>query len=114
MIADIVGNRTLQSQWDETVKIYGKNLFLKYISVEDKVSCYTYQEFDQRVKQAANLFLSLGIQKGEFVAMHLHNRPEYLACWLAIAQIGAISVPINEHFQARECSYIIEKCRISH
>ena len=114
MIADIVGNRTLQSQWDETVKIYGKNLFLQYISVEDKVSCYTYQEFDQRVKQAANLFLSLGIQKGEFVAMHLHNRPEYLACWLAIAQIGAISVPINEHFQARECSYIIEKCRISH
>ncbi len=114
MIADIVGNRTLKSQWNETVKIYGKNLFLKYISVQDEISSYTYQEFDRNVKQTANLLLSLGIQKGEFVALHLHNRPEYLVCWLAIAQIGAISVPINEHFQARECSYIMKKCNISH
>ena len=114
MTADIVGNRTLKSQWDETVKLYGENLFLKFISVQDEISSFTYQEFDRKVRQAANLLVNLGIQKDDFVALHMHNRPEYLVCWLAIAQIGAVSVPVNEHFQAAECSYIIQKCNISH
>ena len=100
MTADIVGNRTLKSQWDETVKLYGENLFLKFISVQDEISSFTYQEFDRKVRQAANLLVNLGIQKDDFVALHMHNRPEYLVCWLAIAQIGAVSVPVNEHFQA--------------
>lgn len=112
MIADMVGSTTLKSQWDETVTFYGNNLFLKYISVEDKISDFTYKEFDLMVKQAANFFLDLGIEKGEFVALHLHNKPEYMVCWLALAQIGAVSVPINEHYQFHESRYIIEKCEI--
>ena len=112
MIADIVGNRTLKSQWDETVAFYGKNRFLTFISVEDKVSHYTYNEFDLMVKQAANLFLDLGIQQKELIALHLHNRPEYLICWLALAQIGAVAVPMNEHYQFNESQYIIKKCDI--
>ena len=114
MIADIVGSRTLKTQWNETVAFYGDNLFLKYISVADEVSCYTYNEFDHMVKQAANFFLSLGIAKGEMVALHLHNKPEYLICWLALAQIGAVSVPLNEHYQYGESSYIIDKCDIKY
>lgn len=113
MIADVVGSQTLQSQWNETVSYYGNHTFLKYISVNDEESCFTYREFDYKVKQAANVFLSLGIYKGELVGLHLHNKPEYLICWLALAQIGAISVPINEHFQIEECRYIVQKCDIS-
>ncbi len=64
------------------------------------------------VRQAANLLVNSGIQKDDFVALHMHNRPEYLVCRPAIAQI--VSVPVNEHFQAAECSYIIQKCGISH
>lgn len=114
MIADMVGDRTLKSQWNETVSFYGDNLFLTYISVEDEVSNYTYKEFDMLVKETANLFLDLGIQQGELVALHLHNRPEYLICWLALAQIGAVSVPMNEHYQFNESKYVIEKCNIDH
>ena len=114
MIADIVGNRTLKSQWNETVTLYGDNPFLTFISVEDKVTHYTYTEFDLMVKKAANLFLDLGILKGELVALHLHNRPEYLICWLALAQIGAVAVPMNEHYQLHESRYIIDKCGITH
>lgn len=113
MIADMVGSKTLQSQWNETVSYYGNKLFLKYISVKDEIRCFTYHEFDLKVKQAANVFTALGIQKNELVALHLHNKPEYLVCWLALAQIGAVSVPINEHFQIDECSYILRTCDIS-
>lgn len=112
MIADIVGNRTLKSMWNETVKYYGSNTFLTYISVDDTVSHYTYSEFDTLVKKTANLFLDMGIKKDTLIGLHLHNKPEYIICWLALAQIGAISVPMNEHYQLKESRYVIEKCEI--
>ena len=111
-MADIVGNRTLRSQWDETVRFYGDKTFLEYVSVEDKVTSYSYSDFDRLVKQAANLFLDMGIKKDELVATHLHNTPQYLICWLALAQIGAVTVPMNEHYKLDESSYVIQKCGI--
>lgn len=112
MATDIVGNRTLRSQWDETVTFYSDNVFLEYVSVEDEICSFTYAGFDRLVKQAANFFLASGIRKGELVALHLHNKPQYLICWLALAQIGAVSVPLNEHYRLEESSYILKKCAI--
>ena len=77
-MTDIAGNRTLSSQWNETVQFYGNQNFLEYISVDDQLTSYTYSEFHYRVIQTANWFHSLGIRKGELVALHLHNSPEYL------------------------------------
>jgi len=108
----MVGSRTLCSQWDETVRCYGQDTFLEYISVDDAVTAWTYEELDRQVKRAANFFLELGVARQELVAMQLHNRPEYLVCWLALAQIGAVSVPLNEHYQQPEIRYILEKCGI--
>lgn len=111
-MTDIVGNRTLRSQWDETVRFYGDKIFLEFVSVEDRVTSYTYSDFDKLVKQAANVFLDMGVEKNELVATHLHNTPQYLICWLALAQIGAVTVPINEHYKLDESSYVIQKCGI--
>ena len=111
-MTDMVGSRTLRSQWDETVRCYGQDAFLEYVSVDETVTAWTYGEMDRRVKRAANFFLELGVAKGELVALQLHNRPEYLVCWLALAQIGAVSVPLNEHYQQPEIHYVIEKCGI--
>jgi len=111
-MTDMVGGRTLRSQWDETVRCYGQDTFLEYISVDDTVEAWTYKELDCQVKRAANFFLELGVARQELVALQLHNRPEYLACWLALAQIGAVSVPLNEHYQRPEIHYILEKCGV--
>ena len=56
-MTDMVGSRTLRSQWDETVRCYGRAPFLEYISVDDQVTVWTYEEMDRKVKQAANFFL---------------------------------------------------------
>ena len=111
-MTDITGTRTLSSQWNETVQFYGDQTFLEYISTDDRHTCYSYSEFNKRVIQIANWFHSLGINKGELVALHLHNSPEYLMCWLALAQIGAISVPLNEHYCLQESQFVLEKCDI--
>lgn len=111
-MTDIVGSRTLRSQWDDTVAFYADNTFLEYISVKEVHTSYTYRQFDELVHRAANFFLDLGIAKGEMVAMHQHNSPEYLICWLALAQIGAVSVPMNEHYALQEAEYVLNKCGI--
>ena len=109
-MTDIVANKTLPIQWNETVNCYPDKIFMEYITTTDEHFSYTYREFDEKVKKAANFFIDLGIQKGDFVALHLHNSPEYAYCWLALAHIGAISVPQNEHYRIYESSYAIAKC----
>ena len=59
------------------------------------------------MKRAANCFLSLGIEKGELVALHMHNTPDYIVCWLALAQIGAVSAPLNEYYRVGESGEIL-------
>lgn len=111
-MTDMVGSRTLRSQWDETVRCYKDKVFLEFVSVRDEVTSYTYGEMDRMVKQAANFFLTLGIEKQELVALHLHNSPEYLICWLALAQIGAVSVPLNHQYRQAESLYVLNHCDI--
>ena len=35
-MTDMVGSRTLRSQWDETVRCYGRDTFLEYVSVRSE------------------------------------------------------------------------------
>ena len=111
-MTDIVGSRTLRSQWDETVRCYAGNTFLEYVTRQDQWSAWTYAQFDALVKRCANYFLELGVAPGELVALHLHNRPEYLVCWLALAQIGAVSVPLNEHYRLYESTHALTTCGV--
>lgn len=115
MIADIVGNRTIKSQWDETVEYYGDYTFLTHIAMDETERSYTYNEFDKLVKQTANLFIDLGIRKGEFVGLHLlRNKPEYVLCWLALAQVGAVTVPMNENYKFKESQFVITRTGMTH
>lgn len=66
------------------------HLFLRY---EDQQ--YTYQQFNQWSNQIAHYLDSTGIKNGDVVALMMENRPETLACVLAITKLGAIVSMIN-------------------
>jgi carnitine-CoA ligase len=67
----------------------------------------TYEAFDHNINKAANMFLDLGIRKGDRVCFLLPNCPEFLYGWLGLAKIGAILVPINTNYKTEETRYII-------
>ena len=67
----------------------------------------TYEAFDHNIDKAANMFLDLGIRKGDRVCFLLPNCPEFLYGWLGLAKIGAILVPINTNYKTEETRYII-------
>jgi len=79
----------------------------------DKVFLYfaeqeiTYKEFNEHINRAANVFLSLGVKKGDRVCFFLPNCPEFLYGWLGLAKIGAILVPINTNYKTEETTYIV-------
>ena len=62
-------------------------------SWKDKTT--TYGEFGERVVALAAAFRSLGIKKGDRVALYMDNCPQLLECYFAAWQAGACVVPLN-------------------
>ncbi len=61
---------------------------------------YTYAQLTEEVKKAANAFESLGIAKGDRVAVYLPMIPEAVITMLACARIGAIHSVVFGGFSA--------------
>lgn len=49
-----------------------------------------------------------GVRPGSVVALMLPNVPEYPLAWLALARLGAVAVPTNPQYTAREVQYVLE------
>ena len=67
----------------------------------------TYREFSGRVARRASALRSLGIGKGDRVAVLMHNSPTYMELLYAVTQIGAVLTPLNELLIARELAAIL-------
>ena len=64
---------------------------------------WTYNEFDTVVNNVAwGLYETYGIRKGDRVAIMATNIPEAFVSYLALSQIGAVSVIINARLAAEE------------
>jgi long-chain acyl-CoA synthetase len=68
----------------------------------------TYQELDRHVNRVANGLLEMGAQKGDRVAVLLHNCPELIEIYFACSRSGAIFVPINNLLKETELKRIID------
>lgn len=55
----------------------------------------TFSELNENINRAANGFASMGIKKGDKVAIMLPNCVEFLYAWFGLNKIGAVEVPIN-------------------
>lgn len=108
---DIVGQKNIRQVWDELAQTHGEKAALIFEDREGRTWTFSYLEMNAEINRAANLFLSLGIAKGDRVVLHLHNSPEFLFCWFGLAKIGAVSVPVNAHYLEIECAFVVDKCQ---
>jgi fatty-acyl-CoA synthase len=70
---------------------------------------YRYRELLRVVNQAAKGFLSLGIQKGDRVAIWATNHAEWVVTQFATAKVGAILVNINPAYKIYELEYALRQ-----
>jgi long-chain acyl-CoA synthetase len=67
----------------------------------------TYREMGLQVRKLATALLSLGIRKGDRVALLSENRPEWAIADFAILHIGAVNVGIFPTLPAGQVEYIV-------
>lgn len=77
-------------------------------------SCsYTYKELNEAVDALCQSLYSLGIRKGDRIALNLPNWPEFIVSYFAAAKIGAVIVPLNTKLRENEVAYILNNAEVS-
>lgn len=71
----------------------------------------SYKELCNRADRTSCWLQSIGIEKGDRVAVMLNNCPEFIDLFLACSRLGAIFVPINFRSASVELDYFIKNCR---
>jgi crotonobetaine/carnitine-CoA ligase len=68
----------------------------------------SYAQFRARAIQFAQGLAARGIARGDRVAVLSVNSANYVALLFALARLGAVMVPVNPEFGAREAGYILQ------
>ena len=77
------------------------------VALKDTHRSFTYPETNRRVNRLAHSLLSLGLDKGDKMAVFMENSIEIIEAYLATAKTGIIIVPINFRLVGKEIEYIV-------
>jgi acyl-CoA synthetase (AMP-forming)/AMP-acid ligase II len=77
------------------------------IAAKDRFREITYADLNARVNQLAHGLLSLGVRKGDAVAVSVGNRIEHLEIVFATAKIGALAIPVDVKWKALELASVV-------
>lgn len=87
----------MYAQLDKAIAEFPNNVALYYEGIK-----VTYKELGTFIDKAANGFASLGVKKGDTVAIMLPNCPQFVISYFAALKCGAIVAPINPLSVAKE------------
>ena len=68
----------------------------------------SYGELDDLAGRVSAALRARGIGRGDTVALHLPNIPEFIICYLGIVRTGAIAVSINPSLTRLEVTFLLE------
>src|SRR5262250_3042225 len=81
--------------------------FAVKIAAQDRFRQITYGKLNARVNQLAHGLLSIGVCKGDSVAVMVGNRIEHLEILFATAKIGALAIPLDIKWKALELGSVV-------
>lgn len=71
----------------------------------------TFAQISEASDRIAHHLRAHGVRPGDRVAVLVHNRPEAALIWLALARLGATSVPLNTKLRREDAGWILAKSR---
>lgn len=81
-------------------------------AVVDSARRYTYAQLRDEANRVARGLLAIGTRRGDHVAILMGNRAEWLLSFLALQQIGAVSVGLNTWSTPREMEYTLSHAEV--
>ena len=100
--------KTIGAALDEAAECYGDEVATVFHNGE-----VTYNQLKQTADLIARGFLSLGISKGDKVAIWMAGYAEWAYAYFALARIGAVMVPVNTRYRPEEVEYVLNKSKAS-
>lgn len=70
-------------------------------------------ELEQRIAALAMTLHHLKVQEGDRVALLLPNGVDFITSYFAVVTLGAIVVPLNDHYQQTELLYFLQESGVS-
>jgi acetyl-CoA synthetase len=77
------------------------------------MAAYTYWDLQQAANRLSNALATLGVARGDRVAIILPQRPETAIAYLAVFQMGAIALPLSHLFGPDALEYRMEHAEAS-
>jgi len=106
MHAEPLQELTLGQILDRTVARFPDNEAIVYVDRDFRL---TYREFGDLVDRLARGLMSMGVRKGEKVAVWATNIPYWVALQFATAKIGAVLLTVNTNYRSTELAYVLEQ-----
>ena len=75
-------------------------------NLDDSI-CWTWADLRERSDQLAGGLASLGLKRGETIALMLSNRPEFHMCDIAAMTVGATPFSIYMHYTPDQIQFVV-------
>jgi fatty-acyl-CoA synthase len=92
-VGDLVRRRVRKAPKDEAIVMNYKGSITRRL---------TYEELNREANRFANAIMSLGVKKGDRVAILSHNCAQYVVYMVALSKMGAWITPLNFALKGRE------------
>jgi acetyl-CoA synthetase len=107
-----VGGKTniYNSSVEKFSKLCPKKTAYTFVSEDGKISQLTYCELEKKISKLANALKSLGVQKGDVVAIYLPMIEESILAIMAAAKIGAVQTVIFSGYSTDSLQVRLKDC----
>ena len=92
---------------DHYTKQSREKTFLHYYVGQEKISMFTYHEFIDVIRKTSSYYVSIGLQKGDRIAVAAHNHPDTIIQYCAAWYLGLSVVPLNMGEDDQRLTFII-------
>lgn len=72
----------------------------------------TYGELRAEVERIASALSAYGVGRGDHVGLCLGNSRRWVAMFLAVGSLGAVTVPVNTRFKEAEMAFVLKQSRV--
>jgi len=101
-----VTGRTLTEIFENRVARSADRVAMR-VKADDGWRAITFREYDDQARAIANGLISLGVHKGDRVALLSTNRPEWHVADLGILLAGAVTVPVYVTNSSSQVAHVV-------
>ncbi len=122
----LINDKKRIDKWNATEEKYNcidsyiaefKKVAIEYpnnIAIEFEDKKLSYKELDDISNQIANYLLSIGVKKGQTIAILFKKNIYMIAAILGVLKIGAIYIPIDKKYPKDRIEYMINDAKVEY